>query len=142
MKRVCCDICHIATRQLLYCTFVQPWLEYASNLWSPYTAKHKAVIENIQRPATKFIILFSLPLMSVTPTSDMRLETLKLLLLELRHEISDLTLFYLVKLKSSHTLCGNSCWGLLQNVRFHIKLFWCCRGHEGQFELTRQSFQF
>ena len=48
----------------------------------------------------------------------------------------------LVKLKSWDALRGNSPWGLLRNVWFHITLFWCCRGREGQRGLTKQSFQF
>ena len=48
----------------------------------------------------------------------------------------------LVKLKSSDALRGNSPWGLLRNVWFHITLFKCRRGREGQRELTKQSSQF
>ena len=40
-----------ATCKLLYITLVWPQLEYASNLWSPYTAK-----ECVQRRATKFVL--------------------------------------------------------------------------------------
>ncbi len=32
--------------------------------------------------------------------------------------------------------------GLLRNVWFHINLYWCRRGCEGQQELTKQSFHF
>jgi hypothetical protein len=31
-------------------------LEYASSLWSPYTIKHKRLVENVQWRATKFIL--------------------------------------------------------------------------------------
>ena len=48
----------------------------------------------------------------------------------------------LQKLKSSDTIWGDSPWGLLQNVWFHINLCWCRRGREGQRQLTTQSFQF
>lgn len=95
VKRVCCHIRDPATRhvQLLYCTLVRPRLEYASNLWSPHTAKHVALIENIQRRATKFILNY--------PPSDVsyteRLKTLNLLPLEHRREINDLTLLYKIR---------------------------------------------
>ena len=48
----------------------------------------------------------------------------------------------LQKLKSSSAIRGDSPWGLLQNVWFHINLYWCRRGREGQRELTKESFQF
>ena len=48
----------------------------------------------------------------------------------------------LQKLKSSSALRGDNPWGLLRNVWFHINLYWCCRGREGQQELSKQSFQF
>ena len=90
VKRVFWDIRDTLTRQLLYCTLVRPRLEYACNVWSPYTAKQKALIENVQRRATKFILNY--------PPSDIsyieRLKTLKLLPLEFRREISDLILLY------------------------------------------------
>ena len=48
----------------------------------------------------------------------------------------------LQKLKSSGVIRGDNPWGLLRNVWFHINLYWCRRGREGQRELTKQSFQF
>lgn len=48
----------------------------------------------------------------------------------------------LQKLKSSSAIRGDNPWGLLRNVWFHINLYWCRRGREGQRELTKQSFQF
>ena len=48
----------------------------------------------------------------------------------------------LQKFKSSDTIWGDSPWGLLRNVWFHINLCWCRRGREGQRQLTKQSFQF
>ena len=48
----------------------------------------------------------------------------------------------LQKLKSSGAIRGDNPWGLLRNVWFHINLYWCRRGREGQRELTKQSFQF
>jgi hypothetical protein len=56
VKRVCRDVGDIRTRRLLYCTLVRPQLEYCSSLWSPYTTKHRALVENVQRRATKFIL--------------------------------------------------------------------------------------
>jgi hypothetical protein len=56
IKRICRNMRDYATRRLLYCTLVKPQLEYASNVWSPYTIKHKSLIENIPRRATKFIL--------------------------------------------------------------------------------------
>ena len=48
----------------------------------------------------------------------------------------------LQKLKSSGVIRGDNPWGLLRNVWFHINLYWCRRGREGQRELTKQSFQY
>ena len=57
IKRVCGkDIVDQETRNLLYTTLVRSQLEYASNLWSPYTVKERALIENVQRRATKFVL--------------------------------------------------------------------------------------
>ena len=48
----------------------------------------------------------------------------------------------LQKLKTSTAIRGDNPWGLLRNVWFHINLYWCRRGREGQRELTKQSFEF
>ena len=50
------DIRDIQTRKLLYTALVRPLLEYSSSVWSPYFVKHRRLIENIQRRATKFIL--------------------------------------------------------------------------------------
>ena len=47
IKRVCYDINDQSVRKLLYCSLVLPQLEFCSCLWSPYTIKHRALIENI-----------------------------------------------------------------------------------------------
>ncbi len=47
IKRVCYDVNDQSVRKLLYCSIVLPQLEYCSCLWSPYTIKHRALIENI-----------------------------------------------------------------------------------------------
>ena len=56
VKRTCKDTHDVRVRKLLFCALVRPILEYASNLWSPYTIKHKSLVENVQRRATKFIL--------------------------------------------------------------------------------------
>ena len=57
--RQCRDFQDVDTRKLLYCSIVRPKLEYASELWSPYTAKHKLLLENVQPRATKFILNYT-----------------------------------------------------------------------------------
>ena len=73
----------------LYCSGVRPQLEYACELWSPYTSKDKLLLENVQRKATKFILNYP---------KDMsyrdRLFKPSLLPLEYRREIEDLVLIY------------------------------------------------
>ena len=89
IKRVCSRaISETDTRKLLYCALVRPRLEYASNVWSPYTAKHRRLIENVQRRATKFVLNYPPHKTSYTD----RLAALDLLPLEYRREISDLVL--------------------------------------------------
>ena len=56
IKRICREVKNINTRRILYCTLVRPKLEYASSVWSPYTIKHRMLVENVQRRATKFIL--------------------------------------------------------------------------------------
>ena len=41
--------------QKAFITYVRPILEYASNIWNPYTFKHINGIENVQRKLTKRI---------------------------------------------------------------------------------------
>ena len=48
----------------------------------------------------------------------------------------------LEKLKNSEILSLTQPWFLLRNVWFHISLFWCRRGFEGQRSLKRRSFAF
>ena len=54
--RVCRDINNPNIKKLLYCSIVQPQLEYACELWSPYTSKDKQLQKNVQCRATKFIL--------------------------------------------------------------------------------------
>ncbi len=89
VKRLCRDIKDTNTRKLLYCTVVRPKLEYCSSLWSPYTGKHRLLIENVQRRATRFILNYPKDM-----SYPLRLQKLRLLPLEFRREISDLTLLF------------------------------------------------
>ena len=93
IKRVCRDMNDTQTRKVLYFTLIRPRLEYCCSLWSPHTAKDRALIENVQRHATKFILNYPHDCCYVD-----RLASLKLLPLEYRREIHDLTLLF--KLKS------------------------------------------
>ena len=93
IKRVCRDMNDTQTRKVLYCTLIRPRLEYCCSLWSPHTAKDRALIENVQRRATKFILNYPHDCCYVD-----RLTSLKLLPLKYRREIHDLTLLF--KLKS------------------------------------------
>ena len=57
IKRVCRLITNRYTRKILFCALVvRPRLEYCSSLWSPSVIKYRALIENVQRRATKFIL--------------------------------------------------------------------------------------
>ena len=84
------DIADQEIRKLLYITLVRSQLEYASNLWSPYTIKERALIENVQRRPTKFILNHY----SQDISYNDRLFKLHLLPLEFRREISDLIFLY------------------------------------------------
>lgn len=59
IRRVCRDINDPDNKKLLYCSIVRPQLEYACELWSPYTLKDKLLLENVQRRATKFILNYA-----------------------------------------------------------------------------------
>ena len=89
IRRVCRDITDPDTKKLLYCSIVRPQLEYACELWSPYTSKDKLLLENVQRRATKFILNYP---------RDMsyrdRPVKLSLLPLEYRRKMKDLVLIY------------------------------------------------
>ena len=90
VKRICHDVDDVRTRRLLYCSLVKPELEYCPmSLWSPYTAKHRAFVENVQRRATKFILNYPLSHVSYTD----RLKKLNLLPLKHRSSIKDIVLF-------------------------------------------------
>ncbi|XP_031568971.1 uncharacterized protein LOC116303553 [Actinia tenebrosa] len=48
----------------------------------------------------------------------------------------------LLKLKTSKALSLNDPWSMLRNVWFHLILFFCRRGREGQRELKTSSLKF
>ena len=70
----------VPARKLLYTSLVRPTLEYASCLWSSYSVKHRSLLENIQRCATKFTLYY--PPVEVAYKNG--LEQLDLLPLEMR----------------------------------------------------------
>ena len=86
IKRPCRDVYDVTTLKTLYCSLVRPKVEYASQVWNPYTKSNISRIESIQRRATKFI-----------PKSDdeylIRLRELHLLSLEHRRFIADVVFF-------------------------------------------------
>ncbi len=45
VKQICKDMHDQVVRKVLFCTLVRLILEYASNLWSPYTIKHKRLVK-------------------------------------------------------------------------------------------------
>ena len=89
IKRLLKNTSDLKVRKTLYCTLVRPILEYACNLWSPYTIKHRQLIENVQRRASKFILNYPQDLKYAD-----RLIKIKTLPLEFRRDISDLCLVF------------------------------------------------
>ena len=89
IHRVCRDITDPDTKKLPYCSIVRPQLEYACELWSPYTSKDKLLVENVQRRVTKFILNYPRDM-----SNRDRLVKLSLLPLEYRREVKDLELIY------------------------------------------------
>jgi hypothetical protein len=61
----------------------------ASSLWSPYTIKHKRLVENVQRRTTKFILDYPQDLNYAA-----RLAKIKILPLGFQRDISDLCLLF------------------------------------------------
>ena len=98
IKTVCRFITNRHTRKILFCFSVRPQLEYCSNLWSPSTIKYRALIKNVQRRATKFILNY--------PSRDVsyldRLKIPGLMPLKYRMEQKDLTLLYKFKMGAIH----------------------------------------
>ena len=89
IKRVCKDMSNTQTRKVLCYTLIRPRQEYCCSLWSPHTAKDRALIKNVQRRATKIILNYPHDCCYVD-----RLTSLKLLLLEYRRNVHDLTLLF------------------------------------------------
>ena len=71
---------------ILYKSLVRPQLEYASQVWFPYTKEKIKAIERVQRRTTKFILKCDL-------TYPERLAKLGFLPLEFRREVLDLCFF-------------------------------------------------
>ena len=56
IKRTCTNKCDQKTLIILYKSIVQSQLEYAPQVWSPYTKEKISALEHVQRHATKFIL--------------------------------------------------------------------------------------
>lgn len=96
IRRLCKENKDVEIRKLLYCCMVRSSLEYASEVWSPYTIKNKVLLENVQRRATKFILGYPEHM-----NYKERLLRLGFLPLEYRREMADITLLF--KSQKGHT---------------------------------------
>lgn len=56
IKRTCTNECDQKTLIILYKLLVLSQLEYASQVWSPFTKEKITALERVQRRATKFIL--------------------------------------------------------------------------------------
>ena len=56
VRRLCRHNVNLDVKKVLYCTLVRSRLEYACELWSPFTTKDKLRIETVQRRASRFIL--------------------------------------------------------------------------------------
>ena len=89
IKRTCRDVNDVTTLNTLCCNLVKPRVEYASQVWNPFTKSNISRIESIQRRATKFIL-------KGDDDYVVRLRKLRLLSLEDRRLIADVVFFYKV----------------------------------------------
>ena len=87
IKRTCKDLKDTATLKTLFCSLVRSNLEYCSVVWSPFTKRNIDKLERIQRRATKFIL-------KSNDQYDIRLRELKLLTLEQRRFLFDVTFLF------------------------------------------------
>ena len=77
-----------------------PKLEFASEIWSPYTCKDKLLLESVKCRATKFILNYPKDI-----SYKERLLKLDLLPLENRRDLKDLVLIF--KAKEKHVDLGH-----------------------------------
>ena len=77
--RTCTSDCDQKPMMILNKSLVSPQLEYASQVWSPYTKEKIKALERVQRRATKFMLKCDL-------SYPERLTKLGLLPLEFRTE--------------------------------------------------------
>ena len=87
--RTCTNECD----QLTLLTLVCPQLEFASQVWSPYTKGKIVAIKRVQSRATKVILKCDFSI-----TYPERLVKLGLLPLEFRREVLDLRFFFQMSL--------------------------------------------
>ena len=90
LKRTCPLLTNTTVRRTLYLTLVSSQLSYATEVWSPYTAKLISKVESVQRRATAWILKFKRGEIAY----KQRLTTLSLLLLCYEREIADLVFFF------------------------------------------------
>lgn len=131
VKRLCGrDIRDVQTRKLLYTALVRPLLEYSSSVWSPYFVKHRRLIENIQRRATKFILNY--PPREVSYIN--RLDQLNLLPLDFRRQMHDLVLLFKCKTGTVTSNFGRFIHTVTRHYRTH-------NFHQANFDLLSRHNQ-
>ena len=100
----------------LYKALVRPHLEYGQSVWSPHLKRQSAMIENVQRRATKLVKSMS------NLSYEERLKSLKLPSLKYRRIRGDLiTVFNILKQNTDNN--DNNCILTLSNTKI-------TRGHE------------